>query len=233
MSPKGYQYIRQVFGKCLPHPTTLYKWYVSVNGVPGISKEALNAIAARMKVERKPCMVALMFDEMSIRRHIDFDGDQNIGFVDFGSELNGQDFNYTNLPVAENALVYMAVSLNSGWKVPVAYFLIKSLTGDERTNILKSFTKKMVTLNIIVEAVIYDGLRANITMVSLLGVSFNLTQFSTSLNIPDLDHTINFILDPCHMLKLIRNCLFEYKTLLDDDGNVSNGIHGCLILRTL
>jgi hypothetical protein len=30
---------------------------------------------------------------------------------------------------ATNALVFMAVALNSNWKIPLAYFLVTSLTG--------------------------------------------------------------------------------------------------------
>ncbi|GLV43403.1 hypothetical protein CBL_21275, partial [Carabus blaptoides fortunei] len=34
-SSSAYDYVRTTFGKCLPHPTTLRKWYSAVDGSPG------------------------------------------------------------------------------------------------------------------------------------------------------------------------------------------------------
>jgi hypothetical protein len=48
-----------------------------------------------------------------------------VGFVDLGTEASCDD----NAPEATNALVFMAVALNSSWKIPVGYFLITSLSG--------------------------------------------------------------------------------------------------------
>lgn len=35
--------------------------------------------------------------------------------------------NSDNVPLAKNALVFMAVCVNGGWKVPIRYFLIDSM----------------------------------------------------------------------------------------------------------
>jgi hypothetical protein len=47
------------------------------------------------------------------------------GFVDLGTEASYDD----NALEATNALVFMAVALNSNWKLPVGYFLVTSLSG--------------------------------------------------------------------------------------------------------
>lgn len=39
-----------------------------------------------------------------------------------------------NITLAKNA---MAVNLNSHWKIPIGYFLMNSLNGTEKTNLLK------------------------------------------------------------------------------------------------
>ena len=49
----------------------------------------------------------------------------NTGFVDLGTEANYDD----NALEATNALVFMVVSLNSSWKLPVAYFFVTTLSG--------------------------------------------------------------------------------------------------------
>jgi hypothetical protein len=45
--------------------------------------------------------------------------------VDLGSEAAYDE----NANEATNALVFMAVALNSSWKLPLAYFLVNSLSG--------------------------------------------------------------------------------------------------------
>ena len=59
-----------------------------------------------------------MLDEMSIRKQIEWDGSQFVGFVNLGENLDDD-----SLPVASSALVFMVVPLNANWKVPVAYYL--------------------------------------------------------------------------------------------------------------
>ena len=52
---------------------------------------------------------------MSIRKHVEWDGQRYRGFVDLGTGINDDD----SVPEAMDALVFMAVSVNSSWKVPL------------------------------------------------------------------------------------------------------------------
>lgn len=47
-SPAAYSYVRKTFDKCLPHPSTIRKWYSTIDGSPGITQESLNAIAVKV-----------------------------------------------------------------------------------------------------------------------------------------------------------------------------------------
>ncbi|KAF0744227.1 THAP domain-containing protein 1-like [Aphis craccivora] len=38
--PKAYNYMRKTFGKLLPHPRTLRRWYMVVDGNPGFTRES-------------------------------------------------------------------------------------------------------------------------------------------------------------------------------------------------
>ncbi|GBM48034.1 hypothetical protein AVEN_34363-1 [Araneus ventricosus] len=49
-SNKAYKYVRKVFINALPHPTTLRKWYQSVDGEPGFTSAALSALQMNAKV---------------------------------------------------------------------------------------------------------------------------------------------------------------------------------------
>lgn len=54
-----------------------------------------------------------MLDEMSIKKQIEWNGKENVGFVDLGT--NEED---DSLPAATNALVFLLVLLNGNWKIP-------------------------------------------------------------------------------------------------------------------
>jgi len=42
-------FVRKTFKNLLPHPTTLKTWYSVVDGDPGFTKEAFEAIRLRVK----------------------------------------------------------------------------------------------------------------------------------------------------------------------------------------
>jgi hypothetical protein len=72
---------------------------------------------------------------MSIREQLIFDNHRFHGGIDLGT-THTLDQDNDNISTAKNALVFMAVSLNGSWKVPLGYFLIRSLPGSERANLL-------------------------------------------------------------------------------------------------
>ena len=43
-SKKAYLYVKKVFNTCLPHTSTIKKWYQVVDGSPGFTKEALEVL---------------------------------------------------------------------------------------------------------------------------------------------------------------------------------------------
>lgn len=48
-SPRAYRYVRNTFEKKLPAPRTIRKWYESVDANPGITQDALNALALKIE----------------------------------------------------------------------------------------------------------------------------------------------------------------------------------------
>ncbi|KAL3210733.1 hypothetical protein MRX96_008674 [Rhipicephalus microplus] len=73
-STKAYNYVRETFQCSLPHPSTITKWYSSINGEPGFTSEAINAIRAKAneaKKNNKQLLCNLVVDEMAIRKHLE------------------------------------------------------------------------------------------------------------------------------------------------------------------
>ena len=211
--------MRKIFGNCLPHPQTLASWYKCVGGNAGFHDEVFSALKTKAEASAHgKLLCSFTMDEIAIRKQLDFDsaGDKFIGHVDMGTAVEDR----AALPLANEALFFMVVSLTEGWKVPVGYFLIAGLQGDERANLVRLCLEKLYAVGVHVVSLTFDGCSANINMAKILGASFDMknvkSTFSHPSN-PNLDVAI--FLDACHMLKLIRNTLAEKSILIDADGN--------------
>jgi DNA transposase THAP9 len=93
----------------------------------------------------KEIICALMFDEMAIKKHIEWDGKKFLGYVDVWFSVDDD-----STPVATEALVLTLVCLNG-------YFL----TGDERANIINQCLLKLHDVRVYVTSVTCDGPSCN------------------------------------------------------------------------
>lgn len=93
------------------------------------------------------------------------------------------------------------------------------MDGAERVCLLEEILRKVSELNIRVVSVTFDGLSANISMCERMGASFCRDDFRPYFHFPDTSEKTYIILDPSHMLKLVRNTIGKRKTLYDSDGN--------------
>ncbi|XP_063931198.1 uncharacterized protein LOC135143250 [Zophobas morio] len=183
-SPKAFSFIRKQFMDCLPHPKTLSVWYSSVNGAPGFT----------------------MFDEVAIKRCIEYDGQQYYGYADMGSiiEVNENE-------EAKEALVFMLVAINGSWKMPVGYFLSHSLNSEQKLGLLKQCLFLVKSVGIEISNITFDGCATNLSMASALGCSFSPSNLKTNFG----EENILLLLDASHMMKLIRNTFGDKRKIVD------------------
>lgn len=52
-SPKAYAYVRDTFNTCLPHPSTIRKWYSTINAAPGFTEEAFRVLKEKTQKSDK------------------------------------------------------------------------------------------------------------------------------------------------------------------------------------
>ena len=74
---KAHKYVRESFDLGLPQPSVISGWYNVKDGEPGFTKEALTALKAKVLAGRRDgqeLVCSLMLDEMSIRKHVQWDG---------------------------------------------------------------------------------------------------------------------------------------------------------------
>lgn len=154
-----------------------------------------------------------MIDEMAIRKHVDWDGNKFHGYVDLG--LN--DVQNDNSDHA--ALVLLLVSQTERWKLPVGFFLIRSMTGEQWASIIQQCLYICQENGVDVVSLTMDGYAANIAMVKKLGCSLEPHKMKNTFKHPRTDYEVAVFLDACHMLKLVRNAFESKKKFLDYQGN--------------
>lgn len=104
-APKAYDYVRQTFNTCLPHPKTLSKWYGHIKGDPGFTEESFQALKAKAQVSQHRPLCSLIFDEVAIRRQKIWDGKKYTGLEDMGAGAE------EGAALASQALVFLIVGL--------------------------------------------------------------------------------------------------------------------------
>lgn len=210
-SPKAYAYVRNKFQTALPHVRTIRKWYQSVNAEPGFTQESLQAIKLKVANTKYKLLCNLVIDEMAIKKRVEWDGQQMHGYVSIiGSAQQGD-----CLPEAKEVLVFLITAINGAWKIPVGYFLVNGVTGEQRAHLVTHCLELLHETGIQVTSMTFDGCPGNITMAKNLGCSFEIENLKTHFDHPVTRMPIHIFLDPCHMLKLLRNAFEAYGSFVD------------------
>lgn len=221
-SPKAYDYVRKEFNLCLPHPKTLSTWYMAIDAKPGFTSESFELLEKAVNsaiVKNKTIIANLVFDEMSIRKKIEWNfNKEEMGYVyDFGLG------NYNATPARE-VLVFLLVAINASWKLPLGYFPIDGCKSEQKFIITKFCIEKIFKVGVDLVGVTFDGCPANISMAKLFGCEFNGQNASTFKlkDGPYKDKTLIITLDPCHAIKLVRNAFAKKRIIIDENGEEIN-----------
>lgn len=160
--------------------------------------------------------VCLVLDGMSIRKQVLYDAHTRgmRGFVDLGMGVD-------ETSEAREALVFMVVGIKSHWKLPIAFYFINSISPDTQKILLLHALEALHERGIKVVCVTMDGHISNISMCTMLGCQLKLSQpLKTYFIHPSSGENVYVIMDPCHMLKLARNMLEAYSSIVSPAGMV-------------
>lgn len=143
-SPKAYKYVRQKFCNALPQSSTLRSWYNTINCEPGwFTSESFDALKKRVLEEKKigkQVIVALMLDEMGIKKGIQYLREGKLrGYIDIGSEIE----TCNDILLAKDALVFMAVALDDRWKIPLGYFLVNGIDASASAGLIRDCLQRL------------------------------------------------------------------------------------------
>lgn len=111
---------------------------------------------------------SLIFDEMAIQEHLEYDGSKFSGYIDLGENIA---CDYAIL--GNKVLVFMIVCINGGWKIPIAYYLIKGLSADEISNLVTECFKAVHETDMKIVSLTYDKTSTNFSVFKNLGCNFS------------------------------------------------------------
>lgn len=219
-SPRAYKFVREKFNKHLPSETTIRKWHSNCTsgGEPGLSEEGLKALATladKFKAEGKHLVVSISFDEMSIRRLVQWSDAKRkfSGHITYGRIENNK------ISVARNALVFLVTAINADFSLPIAHHFVISLNAAEKACLIEHIMIKITSLGVRLANITFDGLQANLSACQALGASFDLLNMKPFILNPVDSNKVYIIFDACHMLKLARNCIAKERYLHDRSKN--------------
>ncbi|CAG4999477.1 unnamed protein product [Parnassius apollo] len=194
-----YRLLRRLF--CLPSEGTLK---ALLNRIPmkcGINSQifkTIKDITKNREPEENLCILA--FDEMSIRKHLQYNSKQDVidGYQDHGNQGR-------TMEPATHALLFMAIGIRKKWKQPLAfYFSGDCVTADRLSVLIKEVLDASFQAGLNVTATVSDNFGVNIKALNSLGSSVAQPYFEFK------GHEIVTIIDPPHLIKCFRNNLLKY-----------------------
>jgi len=154
-------------------------------------------------------------DEMKIKKKVQVINGKEYEYVDIGKDSEKDE-----MPEAENALVFMLVCVNGGWKIPVSHYFVKALNGEKQAELTIELLTRLHETGVKITSITFDGLQANFTMCKYLGATISAENpMDVYFPHPVSKEPIFILPDGCHMLKLIRNA-FAHDDMYDADGNI-------------
>lgn len=105
-------------------------------------------------------------------------------------------------------------------KFQLVFFLISGMNSEQKKGLVLQCLEKCHEVGIQVISLTCDGPPVNLTMANLLGCRLDHKNLKTVFKHPSTNDDVVFFLDPCHMIKLVRNTLGEKGLLVDDNNEI-------------
>jgi len=122
---------------------------------------------------------------------------------------------------AKEALVFMVVGLKGAWKMAFAYFFTRTLEAQAQCQLILHALSLLHEAGMLVVGMTMDGHASNVAMCRLLGCEMTLPNLRPVFRDPASERIIRVFFDACHMVKLARNMLECYETIVSPHGRVS------------
>eukprot|EP00794_Sanderia_malayensis_P004342 gene4342-4920_t len=158
--------------------------------------------------------VSIVIDGMSISKQKIWSNREQkyMGFVDYGCNVSIED----KEELASEALIFMAVG-NTGvtWKSIIGYFVCNKAPSGVLAQLTRTALNFVADAGFDVLSIIWDGTYVNQEAARCLGCRFGCSyeSLATAFPHPSRGYLVHVIFDICHMLKLLRNTLADWKEI--------------------
>ncbi|KAM4040012.1 DNA transposase THAP9 isoform 2-T2 [Anomaloglossus baeobatrachus] len=219
--PLSYRYLRKETKLPLPGPRRLRQWLKSDLGGPGI-----NSLVLKSLIQKKPShpqlysQVSLILSTFSIQQNVAFDCHRNklVGFVNLGKGCSGSG----SQDVANEVLMFTLVGTTGHWKVPIAYFYVKSLTPQAQKQLLVHVLHELYEKSFEVIVISMDRNVRNEEMCTMLGCDFtDPWELQTHFSLPNRDYRHFVVFDVCNELQTISDMIEEFGSILSPEGVIA------------
>lgn len=183
----------------------MYKWYKSIDGQHRFSTEALNYLTAYKQTVDNDLIACLVLDEMAIRQKIEFMDGKLYGTVNVSEAFACNEQN-----MAKEILVFLLVSINQSWKLPIGYFLIDRMSGVRKSNLVLQSLRLLHETGVNVVCITCNDASTNLSMARTLGCNLDVHYLQPYFSHPVSNKRVHFLQDPDHMIKLVWNTLGDY-----------------------
>lgn len=186
----------------------------SVDNTPGFTNESFDSLrvrAEKAKSSDEELIVRCIFDEMFIRQHSQWDKNKKefLGHIAAGKPVEYEVVS----PLSKEVLLLMVSGISGDFKIPIAYFFTAGLVADEKAAIFHQAIVKLHEIGVTIASFTFDGARVNIATMNLLGAKYD--EDKPYIYHPCTNKMVYLVLDPPHMIKLIRNSLGRNRIIYD------------------
>ena len=226
-SPKAYEFVRKLLH--LPHPSSIRMWAASVNCQPGYLTDVIQLVGKAVQKDNWMVDAVLVVDAMALHKGSFWDpkSRQYVGNIDYGTAIPEA----ADDPATE-ALVFMVVGLTGHWKHPIAYVFQDKCSATVQAQLIKDCIGLLHTEGINISSIVFDGTFTNQRTATLLGCKMSVEQMQTWFQHPQVSSSrVHVIFDVCHMLKLMRNMLGDFKTIYTEENGELKEINWHYIQR--
>lgn len=216
-APKSYNFVRKYIAN-FPCKTTLQKYIgpssLQTGFTPLVKLRLQDEVGKLSDVEK---FSSLIFDEMAICPKLSYhrQSDKVIGTAQFG-----KDTKENSQILANRLLCFVLKGLNTNFSIPVAYYFVRQLQGIELSKIILTVIKDCEQIGFKICRIVSDDAKINVKALEDL----NGGKLSHEINHPIRSgHPLFISFDPCHIVKNIRNQLFDDKREMKMDGMPISG----------
>lgn len=185
----------------------------------------LTKVASDFKQKNNRKLVcSLVYDEMYIRQQVYWSpNEMQYSGLKSNGEISNEDLEKN---IAKQAIVFILNGIDVNFEFPVSYhFISDQFKTLERKALIHEIITEITKCGIKISNITFDGHASNVPALELLGadLQWNLSgknkQFKPYIIDSVNNEKIFIYLDPCHMLKLIRNRLASCGKFFDTNGN--------------